>query len=895
MEAVQRVLQLFLIKPGERAQLGYFFIVFLILGAGLALGRGSADALFFKRYGIENLPAIYAMLAVVLGFGIVIYASWADQLSSERFLLTLTGILIAILFLCWQIMRDTGSSAIYPAYYMVFELASELLPLHFMLYIGQNFETLQAKRLMPVIFAGAQLGRMAGGVALAGIGPAVGMDNILLLWIALLAAVVVIVARRHRRVGMSPYYRGSRRSRQRWRRIIGQLREGVAFARESALVRAASWSLFFLVLTYYILNYAVNKVYIGSFPTEAELGRFFGLLAAGTSMLALFIQLFVTSRLVEAFGVKRINLVFPVSNLLVFGGLLLTFALPAAIVASISKDALMPAIRNPTRSLFFNILPDRIQGRARALSMAVLMPAGLALAGGLLYLVQQLEHIAYVLGAGAAAGVFYFFFNTRMNRAYGDTVLQTLRERVFVESEDNAAGNRDIRDAAFRQELEQGVRQPDDEIAVTCAELLMKSSPASGVDLVVRRLGSAGNPARDRLVRLIAEYNTGALWTYYNALPGDADNHLRATILLSLFDARLPEARETVAGALQSSNFRLAAAGIAGVYCYRLASLEEDAGARLRAMLADEQTGARLAALDVLARFPDTGQQHAVLQALRYPSDRVRLAALQVLERWPDGAFPGLGAVLFSLYDSTSHQIRWRAVLSSRMLELAERQRLLTLALEDSHPRVQKEAVRLLFGDDAEFCGVAVAWIQEHAGSPRAEATVLATLAARGVPLSTMRDIAAAKAQYALKLHQAINTLRRATPASNWLPSPYRLLFTVLRERLDQVIDLALSALKGIEGVETINVVRAGLRSGDRRQTANAREALCQLREANIAMTLEQVLRLEERDMAARPPRSATLAEIRQMLAWCRTIPDTWMRECVRYAEVAGPEVREEM
>lgn len=885
---------MFLVKPGERAQLGYFFLVFLILGAGLALGRGSADALFFKRYGIEHLPAVYAMLAVVLGLGIISYASWADRLSSERFLQTLTGILMAVLLVCWQFMRSTGGSAIYPVYYMVFELASELLPLHFMLYIGQNFETLQAKRLMPVIFAGAQVGRMVGGVALAGIGPAVGMDNILLLWMGLLAIAVVIIAWRHRRVGVSPYYRSIRRSRYRWRHIFSQLGEGIAFARESALVQAASWSLFFLVLSYCILNYAVNRVYVSSFPTEAELGRFFGLLAAGTGILALLLQLFVTGRLIESFGVKRTNLLFPVSNLLAFGGLLLSFALPAAILASISKDALMPAIRSPTRSMFFNILPDHIQGRARALSMAVLMPAGLALAGASLYLMQQLDHIGYVLGAGAAAGGLYFFFNTRMNRAYGHTVLETLRERVFVETGDAATEILDIRDAGLREELEQGIRQPDDEVAVNCAELLMQSFPASGLEAVIPRLVSAGNPARDRLVRLIAGYSPEPLWTYYGTLPADADMHLRATILASLFEARFPAARGSVLPALRSSNFRLAAAGIAGVHYYGIESLEEDADVLLRTMLAGKQTGGYLAALNVLARHTDPEHGQAVLQALCHTSDRVRLAALEVVQGWREEIFPGLPAALLSLYDSSNHRIRHQVVLCSRNLEPGDRQRLLTLAIEDSHPKVHREAVRLLFGDDAEFSGVAVAWIQEHAGSPRAEATVLATLVARSVPLATMRDIAAAKAQYALNLHRAINTLRRATPARSWLPSPYRLLFTVLCERLEQVIDLSLLALKGIEGADTINIIRAGLRSGDKRQTANAREALCHLKEAGIAMTLEQALRLEERDIALRSPRSVALAEVRHMLAWCNTVPDSWMRECVKYAEVAGPALWEE-
>jgi len=46
-----RVGRLLLVQEAELPRASYFFLFCLIIGMGLALGRGTSDALFFKRYG----------------------------------------------------------------------------------------------------------------------------------------------------------------------------------------------------------------------------------------------------------------------------------------------------------------------------------------------------------------------------------------------------------------------------------------------------------------------------------------------------------------------------------------------------------------------------------------------------------------------------------------------------------------------------------------------------------------------------------------------------------------------------------------------------------------------------------------------------------------------------
>ena len=103
------------------------------------------------------------------------------------------------------------------------------------------------------------------------------------------------------------------------------------------------------------------------------------------------------------------NLIFPWTTLATLAVLTTSFAFPAALLGSFNKDALMPAFRNPVRSMFFNVLPDYMQGRARAMSVALVLPLALMVCGLLLILLQRLENPVYFLVPGMLAAGLYLF------------------------------------------------------------------------------------------------------------------------------------------------------------------------------------------------------------------------------------------------------------------------------------------------------------------------------------------------------------------------------------------------------------------------------------------------------------------------------------------------------
>ncbi len=453
----------------------------------------------------------------------------------------------------WVLIAFAVSEVAFPAYFLLYELASDLLILHFSLYVNQNFETLQAKRLLPLVFGGAQLGTIVGGVFLALTAPLVGVPNILLIWGGLIIAAMVLMIAHHRRQGVSPYFRPGRKSAGELRQCLSQITHGLKFAKRSELVRYSSLALFFTAIMFYILSYSVNRVYAETFTTEESLTAFFGVLSAVTSALALLIQIFLTNKLLHRFGVRTVNLIFPVTSVVSYGLLILSFSLPAAIFASINKDALMKAFRNPVRNLLFNALPNYMQGRARAMAAGLVLPLALALAGGILVLAQIYKVPIYFLLAGLGASLLYLYFNTRTNRAYVSGMIAVLREKLFLPDQPldmvyTSAGDE------LLKELRRGVQQPDDEISVAYAKKLVALFFHHSAEIILSRHETASHAARDQLIRLLMPFNPPPLADYLWKQLDQADDHLKATILEWFFERRDECAVNLVETALASSN-----------------------------------------------------------------------------------------------------------------------------------------------------------------------------------------------------------------------------------------------------------------------------------------------------------------------------------------------------
>lgn len=874
----------FLIKEDELPQVGYFLLFFFLIGAGLALGRGTTDALFFKRYGIQYLPVMYLILAGLLMTVTMVYAAFADRLPAERLFKVFLVSGFFLLLGHWALISFSVTEAAFPAYFLLYEVTSDLLVLHFSLYVNQNFETLQAKRLLPLVFGGAQLGTIAGGVFLALTAPLVGVPNILLIWSGLIVAALAAMLVHHRRHGVSPYFRPGRKSAGEFRQCIGQITHGLKFAKQSDLVRYSSLALFFTAIMFYILSYSVNRVYAETFTTEESLTAFFGILSAATSALALLIQIFLTNKLLHRFGVRTVNLIFPITSIVSYGLLILSFSLPAAIFASVNKDALMKAFRNPVRNLLFNALPNYMQGRARAMAAGLVLPVALALAGGILVLAQTYQVPIYFLLAGLGASLLYLYFNTKTNRAYVSGMISVLREKLFLPDQPLDVMYKSAGDELLR-ELRRGVQQPDDEISVAYAKKLVALFFHHSAEIILPRHETAGHAARDQLIKLLMPFNPPPLADYLWKQLERADDHLKATILEWFFERRDERAVNLVETALASPNPRLAAVGIYGAYRFSLRRLYTGADRRWRELLTSGEMSDNAAGLELLARQPETRYQPQLLALLQHANARVRYMALDALTHWPETVIPELSAVLENLSRDPDAKVRCCCVTCYRLLPDAARVRLLQAAVEDTHAGVRQAAAGQISHENGRADTYLCEWILQNSGSTRAQEAALRVLLQHRPPRDVLERIALGKAEDARALALALGLLKgTAMPRESAL----ELMEYVLEERLRQTIDLSLQAIEHVENPAAIGSIRAGLQSGDRRCMANAAEAVRHLDNKKLAAVLGGLLDSVGPAGKMAADQTHRFQDIKDMLSWCRAGKDPWLRSCAEHAMSAA-------
>lgn len=880
-KVLDRLSNILLIREEERSTAFYFLFIFLLIGWGTAIGRGTADALFLKRFGIDYLPVMYTVLSPLLVLASVAYAATVERLSAERLFQRIFQVLGLLLLVCWLLMQLTETRLVYPVYFLIYEVASELLLIHAALYLGQNFDTQQISRLTPPIMAGVQLGAILGGLTLVQFSQMLGPQNLMLAWFFSTVLAALLLNLWHRKRGPSVYYRSGLQRKGDWKVVTNEVNQGVKLLRKSPLLKAASLALFFMVIAFYVLSYSVHKIYNESFVTEESLTSFYGLLVAFTSACALLLQLVISGRAIKKYGVRAVNLYFPSTLVLVFIGLMASMTLPFALLASFSRDTIMPAFRGPVRNLFFNALPANVQGRARAISLIVVMPAALLLAGTLLWVLQYVDSVLPLLMSGLLAAILYLIFNIRVNRVYLAEIIRTLKTRLYLPQEQAESTRLGSGDTEALKQLESGVFHDDEMVSLNFAEALIALSPVEGSQVVLKRLPDLSFKSRDRLVNAIARHDPEVLRDYLSRHAADGDAHMRATSLRWMCKLGDESCLMHFPSMLIDANPRLQAAAVRGVVEVQASAFYPQAAGVFLGLLESRALGENIAALEmadlsldwVPEEIPLSGAFSSTIRRLIARNERrASLSAHKALRYQSDEDPKQLLDWLGGALGSHDQQLRLSAVKCIAEFANPWSEELLHRALDDGLPSIREAAVKALFADDIQS---ALGYLKnQQALSPRRCSTVLEYVIALKPHAEELNGLAEVWAEKALEVAELKTALQMQSALRDSVMG--ELLLAVLAERERDFLNLTLQAMSSSEGREEVAVIRAALATGDRHRIAFAREILQNLSNKVLARRLDALLAQDRKIRVTAPAMSW------QKLEAIAQTSDEWFQACVK-------------
>lgn len=877
-----RISQWLLIRPGEGRVLAYLAGLNLILGLGMALGRGSSDALFFKRFGVEYLPHMLFLTSLLLAVASMGYATIVDRLRPARLFNILFIAFCVYLAAVWAAMQADDGVLAFALYYVGYGVMSEILVVHFNFYALGFFDTQQAKRLFSVVSAAARLGAVLGGVALGLGSSSLAPENVALGWIATLALALWIVNRWHRGEA-APAAPAKKPHKRPW----DDIREGLRFARGSPLLRVTALGMFVMILVISIQDYLASTLLTHHFNDAQSLAAFFGWFFAVTNGVVLILQLLVTNRLLRRFGLQTVNLVFPATSFLALLALTLSGGFATAVFARFNYMGLLPAFRIPAANLFYNALPAYMQGRARALLIGLVLPAGLACSGLLLMLVPPDAVDARLAAFGLVLAVIYLWLKMRKNRLYGESLLGVLQQQVFSGRPARLDGPGLLTPPVINGIKKLARESHDDAAILAIAQLLAENAPKKAGPFLLEIAPDAQPGPQNQLLQLLAKLRPPGWANYARRCLAHRDHHLRATALHLLAQTRQPGIRPIIETWLTSDSPRLKATAAQLAWQSDDAALRSRARASLDALLNAGEPGHRIAGIGVIEQTQDTGRLVRLHELTDAEESQVRASALRALGVLAPKAGLDLGEKLSAMARDVSPRVR-STVLAAlpAAVDTKLRLSLLALALEDANHGVRLSAARFALAvlpQSAPECRLALQRNFDHFGMQSLLCRALAGSDKpgwRGMLMEIAeRHVTTARAKHALRL-----SLSAPHPET-----PQGALAMILSEEVQQHVAQVLEIMVHLDEGAASRTVQAALASRNRYLRAQALESVRHLEHAEIFKHLLPLLEEELDENLASDVQRWTTHSWNDVLAWCKQEGSQWLAYCAQSTLLADP------
>jgi len=882
MSLRHRFSRLLLLHPGEGRSVLFLSVIAALTGFGLSIGRVSSDALFFTQYGADQLPLMFALIALVLIPFSLTYAAFVDRLTPYRMFIHLLLVFGVMVGMTWLVMTEVKGNLGIAFYFIAYGIISELLLTHFTHYVISSFDTQQAKRLLPSVMAISRLGAILGGVFLGVAGTVMATEDVALVWaICFISALALLAWWHHGEPARVPVKRGHATT------PVQMVREGFMFARQSRLMRITALGMFMLVFLLSVQEFLVGSVFAQHYPDEHQLMAFFGWFSALVNASLLVIQLFVFGRLLRRFGLKTLNLVYPVTTLLSFGLMTFSAGYLTAVLGRINVVGVLPGVRNTVAGFFFHALPAYMHGRAHAMIAGLVLPLGLLASALFLWLVPPDAPLEWVAGGGFVFAVALFWIKLKKNAAFADSLVELVSQSVFTKDGDTAAEWGGLDKTAALQ-LAGNMRQTDNgSLMLNYADMLESLAPEHAGAAMLEIYADLPPRLQDQLLPRIARLAPpgweDAAW---EAVP-HGDPHLAETTARLLLAAGYPAAIAYADSWLDSSNPRLQAAAAVGCLHAAAAGFKPQARARLTTQLQAVHPDTRLAALGALAAMPHEDVLPLIRPLLFDDSAKAREYALEIWSCCSHASADEALDVINSALASHDHRVRAAAIRAAARLPSAGLPTLdwLSQVLRDTDYRVRGAGQACARGFMPTNRG---AWI--HAlglcGTDfELQSVMIEALSATGIADKP----AILKPVIARHVGQARNKLlireHLAELATRDAPEQ-QLLMQVLREEARRHLEMVLHILGCLDPGRQMCCIRAGLASGNRHLWAQAMETAIQHKqEGGLFRELAMLFEAEREgaELGGEPPGGQRA--LAAWLLWCQQHGSEWLAECARYCE----------
>lgn len=825
---MNRILEIFKIKPGEERMSALLVGLMLVTSAGGAIGGIATEALFFARFGVEFLPNMYVILGLFTFVTSMAITIIMGRFSKQKLFIALP-LMISFALIAERMILLLNFKWFFAVMWLGMNVIGSLQGLFTWGLAGEACDTRQAKRLFPLFSAGGILGAVLGGLLTQPLARWLHSENLLLIWAGALW-IAFILSRAL--MGRSTLVRGAS-TRIRQPSIFIEMQRGYKFVRQSPIMQWVSYSAILFSVCYFSLALPFSRGATAQFPDADQLAGFLGLFQSITTIVALIASLFFANRLFARFGIMPMLLLFPIIYFIGFG--VLSFSAPFAILVSVRFMQMMwmQGIAGTAWQALFNVVPSEQRDQVRTFVSGVPEQAGTFIAGLILVIGEQAlnPQQLYFIGLAAAALLVYIIW--RASKAYANALVETLRAgqpQMFISEEEPFGGFQT--DAATVSAAIKGMNDSDKATRLVSIEIL----------------GSLSNPeVINNLVTALA----------------DNDALIRSAALRGLTRAKASSALLDIAASLTDPEPDVRLQAIDSLR--QLTHYPRGVSAYIEPLLVDEDSQVRIRSAQALLSFGTHAKAKNILHEMAADSDPIiKVHALNALSECGDESAFELG--LSALEDSNPLV---RKTAPDMLLNIAPQLAIdiLIAHLNDDDSYVRKSLAETL----GKIGAPALDSLLSALTNPSFEDGILMALEflpAQKNP-SQIRAYAIDRAKSALHYHQLALGLAHKFGRVISGDGRYQLLIESLHDKAHRSGINSLRAVGLIKGRESVAVAIENLHSREAAQKANALEVLESIGEVEIIRPL-LVLWESGESSSASPPDRWLLELMQDSYSWLR-------------------------
>jgi ATP:ADP antiporter, AAA family len=438
------------LRPGESRLAFLLFGYFFSITAPFAIVKSIRDASYLEDLGPESLPYAYAT-AILIGAVVALHARLQDRLTRRALL---AGSILFYLFgaiLFELLFAGTDAKILTLVYWFWANTFVVVLTTQFWILVNDIFNPRDAKRLIGFFGSGGILGGIAGGLLTGFLARPDRSHELLFLVAGLLVLSLAFV----RALFAGRPARGSRAAAPE-RADDAAVGFGDCFrtVRTSDYLRLLAAVVFIAGIVSTFIDWQSKTVIWYARTTIADsslasLTAFFGFFNSGLQVLAFLLQLVLTSRFIERFGIGLSFMIYPFLLLLGFGGIAVWPALIVAVLLKGGDKALSYSIQQSSRELLYIPVPPETKYRAKIFIDMFLNRAAKVAGGVILFLlfipfkssfrpvgreltpqIGQIGSIVSVVSAVAAVFILaWLYLSLRVSRAYVREVKDNLPQK----------------------------------------------------------------------------------------------------------------------------------------------------------------------------------------------------------------------------------------------------------------------------------------------------------------------------------------------------------------------------------------------------------------------------------------------------------------------------------